>query len=95
MWGLIFWFKDPNKDNKRCPAIIFADSRIAKVKGRIINLIDSIITINGISKKGVPWGVKSEKRLFKKLIILYNIILIHIFKDNDKQNLMCLVAVKI
>jgi len=39
-------------------AIIFAVNRIDKVKGRIINLIDSIITIKGISMKGVPEGVK-------------------------------------
>lgn len=95
MWNLIFWLKEPNKDSNKWPAIMFADSRIANVKGRIINLIDSIITINGINIKGVPWGVKCEKRLFKKLIILYIIILIHIFKDSDRQNLICLVAVKI
>ena len=35
-----------------------AASRIAKVKGRIIFLIVSIITINGIKIKGVPCGTK-------------------------------------
>lgn len=87
--------RDPSKDNRRCPVVIFAVNRIARVIGRIINLIDSIITIKGINKIGVPWGVKWEKRLFKKLKILNIIILIHIFKDNDKQNLICLEAVKI
>lgn len=49
---------DPKRDNNRCPAIMFAVSRMAKVRGRIINLIDSIITINDINIKGVPWGVR-------------------------------------
>lgn len=49
--------EDPNRDISRCPAIILAVSRIAKVNGRIINLIDSIITIKGMSKAEVPWGV--------------------------------------
>lgn len=93
--NLIFCINIPNNESKRCPAIIFAVSRIASVNGRIINLIDSMITINGINKVGVPWGVKWESVLFKKLKILYIIILIHIFKDRDKQNLICLEAVKI
>ena len=40
--------------SNKCPAIIFAVKRIARVKRRIINLIDSIITINGNNIKGVP-----------------------------------------
>lgn len=68
---------------------------MAKVKGRIIRLIDSIITIKGIRRIGVPWGVKWEKRLFKKLKIQNIIILIHMLRDKDKQNLICLEAVKI
>lgn len=92
---LIFWPIDPRRDNKRCPAIIFAVNRIAKVSGRMISLIDSIITMNGIKRIGVLWGVRWAKRLFKKLIILNIIILIHTFKDRDKQNLICLEAVKI
>lgn len=42
----------PNKVISRCPAIMFADSRIAKVPGRIIFLIVSIHTINGIRTGG-------------------------------------------
>lgn len=53
---------DPKRDRSRWPAIIFAVSRIANVIGRITNLIDSIITINGIRIKGVPWGVRWVKR---------------------------------
>ena len=48
----------PSKVNKRCPAIILAASRTASVIGRIILLIVSINTINGISGPGVPWGTK-------------------------------------
>lgn len=57
--------EDPKRDKSRWPAIILAVSRIDRVIGRIINLIDSMITINGISRIGVPWGVKWVKRLFR------------------------------
>lgn len=57
--------EEPKSDSSRCPAIIFAVNRIAKVNGRIINLIDSMITIKGIKIKGVPWGVKCENRSVK------------------------------
>lgn len=56
---------DPSRDKSKCPAIIFAVNRIDKVIGRISNLIDSIITINGINNAGVPWGVRWVRRLFK------------------------------
>lgn len=42
------------------PAIIFAVNRTAKVPGRIIFLIVSINTINGIRIAGVPWGIICE-----------------------------------
>jgi len=48
----------PNKVNNRWPAIILADSRTARVPGRIIFLMDSINTINDIRADGVPWGTK-------------------------------------
>lgn len=51
--------------------------------------------MNGINKMGVPCGVRWEKRVFRKLKILNIIILIHIVRDRDKQNLMWLEAVKI
>ena len=40
---------NPRRVNNKWPAIIFAVRRIDNVKGRIIKLIGSIITINGIS----------------------------------------------
>jgi len=48
----------PSKVNKRWPAIIFADNRIAKVNGRITVLILSIKTIKDINITGVPTGTK-------------------------------------
>lgn len=57
--------EDPRRDKSKWPAIILAVSRIERVIGRIINLIDSIITINGINNVGVPWGVRWVRRLFK------------------------------
>lgn len=94
IFSLIFCPKEPSKDNNRWPAIIFAVSRIVKVNGRIIKLIDSIITIKGINKIGVPRGVKWAKRLFKKLKILNIIILIQIVKDKEREKFICLEAVK-
>ena len=44
----IFNSEEPRRVNSKWPVIIFADSRIDNIKGRIIKLIDSIITINGI-----------------------------------------------
>ena len=48
----------PNRVKRRCPAIIFAVNRIAKVPGRMIFLIVSIHTIKGIKTAGVPNGTK-------------------------------------
>jgi hypothetical protein len=48
----------PRRVNNKCPAIILAANRIAKVPGRIIFLIVSIHTIKGIRTGGVPWGTR-------------------------------------
>jgi hypothetical protein len=48
----------PRSVINKCPAIIFAVNRTAKVPGRITFLIVSIHTINGIKTPGVPWGTK-------------------------------------
>jgi hypothetical protein len=47
-----------NKTINKCPATMFAINRIAKVKGRIKRLKDSIQTIKNIKKVGDPIGVK-------------------------------------
>ena len=44
----------PSKVNRRCPAIMFAVNRTARVPGRIRFLIVSMITMNGINMVGVP-----------------------------------------
>jgi len=54
----IFNSEEPRRVNNKWPTIIFAVRWIDNVNGRIIKLIDSIITINGISIKGVSDGIK-------------------------------------
>lgn len=85
----------PNRERSKCPAIMFAESRMARVNGRIISLMDSIITINGIKIKGVPWGVRWAKRSFIKFNILNIMILVHKVRERERENLKCLDAVKI
>lgn len=51
LWDVAVWL--PRRVISRCPATIFAINRTAKVKGRIIFLIDSISTMNGIKADGV------------------------------------------
>lgn len=46
---------------RRCPAIILAERRIAKVPGRIKFLIVSITTMKGMRRPGVPWGIRWAK----------------------------------
>jgi hypothetical protein len=78
----------------RCPAIMFAASRIAKVPGRIIFLIVSIHTMNGINTLGVPCGTR--------WISMWFVFLIHPNSMNpsqrgsakDRVSTMCLVLVK-
>jgi hypothetical protein len=55
---LVLGAVEPNRDKSKCPAIMLAANRIARVPGRIKFLIDSIHTINGISGPGVPWGTR-------------------------------------
>lgn len=67
----------PIKVRSKCPAIMLAVSRTAKVPGRIILLIVSMHTINGIRSQGVPWGTKCAN-IWVVLLIHPNIInLIH------------------
>lgn len=68
----------PNKDMSRCPAIILAVRRTANEPGRIIFLVVSISTMNGINITGVPVGRRCENILFVLLIHPYSIRDIHI-----------------
>lgn len=66
----------------KCPAIILAANRIDSVKGRIILLIVSIITIKGIKIVGVPLGIK----WINLFLVLINIICIIKPTQNGKAN---------
>lgn len=92
---MIFWPEDPSNDKRRCPATMLAVNRIDRVIGRIISLINSINTINGIRIEGVFEGVRWVNIWLEKLIQPNNIILIHKIIDKDIQNLMWLEDVKI
>lgn len=63
-----FIMKFLNKIKIKCPEIKFDDNRIDNVHGRIINLINSIITIKCISGLGEFNGTKCFKKLIGKLI---------------------------
>jgi len=49
--------KFDRREINKCPATIFAESRTARVIGRIVFLTSSIITIKFIRGVGVPMGV--------------------------------------
>ena len=53
-----FLIEFPRRDSSRWPASILAVNRIARVHGRIMFLIDSIITIKFINTVGVFIGTK-------------------------------------
>jgi hypothetical protein len=84
----------PNNVNSKCPAIILADSRTARVPGRIIFLIVSIKTIKGIKTGGVPCGTKWANICFVLLIHPKNIKLNQRGRANDSVRVMWLVLVK-
>lgn len=85
----------PRRVRRRWPAIILAESRIAKVPGRIIFLIVSIQTIKGIRIGGVPWGTKWVNIWFILINQPYNINLNHKGRARERVKTMCLVLVKI
>ena len=84
----------PNKVSSKCPAIMFAVNRTAKVPGRIRLLIVSITTINGINIVGVPCGTKCSNIWFVFLIHPNSINLIHIGRARVNVSVKCLVLVK-
>lgn len=85
----------PKRVNNRCPAIILAVNRTAKVPGRIIFLIVSIHTINGIKTAGVPWGTKWANICWVLLIHPNSIKLNHKGKASVSVKVKWLVLVKI
>ena len=85
----------PNKVRSKCPAIILAVNRTAKVPGRITFLIVSIHTIKGNNTLGAPCGTKCANIWFVLLSHPNNIKDNHKGKDKDKVIIKCLDLVKI
>lgn len=79
-----------SKTISRCPAIMFADSRIASVAGRMRFLTVSIITMKGIRGGGVPCGIRWASR-FEVLFIHPNrIIANQAGRASDRVKARCL-----
>jgi len=85
----------PSKVKSKCPAIIFAASRTAKVPGRITFLIVSINTIKGINGPGVPCGTKWANICCVWLSQPYTINAIHSGIERESVITKWLVLVKI
>lgn len=83
----------PSKVSNKWPAIILAARRTARVRGRIIRLIDSMITIRGIKAPGVFSGTKWAILKLNCLKSLINIYPNQSGKLKDKVILKCLVEV--
>lgn len=79
----------------RCPATIFAESRIERVIGRIIFLVNSIKTIKFISAPGVPVGTVWASICFVLFSQPKIIIAIHIVRAVGKAIIICAVGVKV
>lgn len=84
----------PSNVKSKWPAIIFAESRIANVPGRIILLVVSINTIKGVKAPGVPSGTRWASICW----VLFNhpkiINLTHSGKARARVIDICLVLVK-
>ena len=80
----------PKSVKSKCPAIMLAANRTARVPGRMTLLIVSIRTINGIRTEGVPWGTRWANIcwvwLIQPLIIRVN----HRGSDRARVIAMCL-----
>ena len=68
----------PKRVRSKCPAIMLAASRTARVPGRMTFLTVSMITINGIRAPGVPLGTKCANICWVWLIQPNNINASHI-----------------
>lgn len=84
----------PKRVIRRWPAIILAESRTARVPGRITFLIVSIHTINGIKTGGVPWGTRCANILIVLLIHPKIMNLSQRGRANVSVIVICLVLVK-
>jgi hypothetical protein len=84
----------PNKVSSKCPAIMFAVNRTARVPGRIMFLMVSMMTINGINIVGVPCGTRCSNMWLVFLIHPNSMNLIHIGRASVNVSVKCLVLVK-
>lgn len=85
----------PSNVISKCPAIIFAVNRTASVPGRMIFLIVSMQTINGIRIDGVPCGTKWANMCCVWFNHPYIMKHNHIGNANVNVVVKCLVLVKI
>lgn len=84
----------PKRVRSKCPAIMLAVKRIAKVPGRIKFLIVSMQTIKGIKIGGVPCGTRWANIFNVFVNHPYNINLSHNGSANVNVNVKCLDLVK-
>jgi hypothetical protein len=85
----------PRRVINKCPAIMFADNRMARVPGRITFLMVSIHTINGINTGGVPCGTRWANICTVLLIHPNTIKVNHRGSASVRVITMCLDLVKI
>jgi hypothetical protein len=83
----------PSRVNNKCPAIMFAVSRTARVPGRIRFLTVSIRTMKGIRGAGVPWGTKCSNMWFMFLIHPNSMNVTHSGSARVSVRTRCLVLV--
>jgi len=73
---------------------MLADSRTARVPGRIVFLIVSITTIKDMRAEGVPWGTRCANIELVKLTHPIKIKANHKGRDKEKLVIIWLVPVK-
>lgn len=78
-----------------CPAIMFANNRIAKLIGLKTNETNSIGTNNKAKKKEVPAGRNKEKKFTPCKWIQYRFMPIKILKLKANVQIIWLVIVKL
>jgi len=84
-----------SKLNSKWPATMFADSRIDRVIGRMMFLVNSIRTMKFIRAIGVPVGTVWANILWVLLIHPNNIMAIHIVIAVGRAIIMCEVGVNV
>lgn len=83
-----------NKLINKCPATMLADNRTDSVIGRMILLVNSIITIKFIRAAGVPDGRRCDIMNFVLFIHPKYIMFNHRIRAVVKEMEMCAVGVK-